>query len=142
MPKSGKTGLPLTGIFFFAKILSNEPSCDIQLGREPSLGSNFRLRGILYALNFLSLFFRLPSLSQLMTHPPHQSISVVRIGSTPAQSRATSFEALLTFIPDTTNKNRSPKGNMWSAIPVALLCMIVNWSERKQGSGPEGDEVL
>ena len=38
--------------------------------------------------------------------------------------------------------NRSPKGNMWSAIPVALLCMIVIWSERKQGSGPEGDEVL
>ena len=33
--------------------------------------------------------------------------------------------------------NRSPKGNMWSATPVALLCMIVNWSERKQGSGPE-----
>ena len=31
---------------------------------------------------------------------------------------------------------------MWSAIPVALLCMIVNWSERKQGSGPKGDEVL
>ena len=22
--------------------------------------------------------------------------------------------------------NQSPKGNMWSAIPVALLCMIVN----------------
>ena len=39
-------------------------------------------------------------------------------------------------------KNRSPKGNMWSAIPVALLCMIVNLSEGKQGSGPEGDEVL
>ena len=38
--------------------------------------------------------------------------------------------------------NRSPKGNMWSAIPVALLCMIVNWSERKQGSGPKGDKVL
>ena len=31
---------------------------------------------------------------------------------------------------------------MWSAIPFALLCMIVNLSERKQGSGPEGDEVL
>ena len=39
-------------------------------------------------------------------------------------------------------KNRSPKGNMWSAIPVALLCLIVNWSEGKQGSGPEGDDVL
>ena len=38
--------------------------------------------------------------------------------------------------------NGSPKGNMWSAIPVALLCMVVNWNERKQGSGPEGDEVL
>ena len=38
--------------------------------------------------------------------------------------------------------NQSPKGNMWSAIPVALLCMIVNLSEGKQGSGPEGDEVL
>ena len=38
--------------------------------------------------------------------------------------------------------NRTPKGNMWSAIPVALLCMIVIWSERKQGSGPKGDEVL
>ena len=37
---------------------------------------------------------------------------------------------------------QSPKGNMWSAIPVALLCMIVTWSERKQGSGPEGDKVL
>ena len=31
---------------------------------------------------------------------------------------------------------------MWSAIPVALLCMTVNLSEEKQGSGPEGDEVL
>ena len=39
-------------------------------------------------------------------------------------------------------QNRSPKGNMWSAIPVALLCMIVYLSEGKQGSGPEGDEVL
>ena len=26
---------------------------------------------------------------------------------------------------------------MWSAIPVALLCIMVNWSERKQGSSPE-----
>ena len=34
-----------------------------------------------------------------------------------------------------TTTNRSPKGNMWSAIPVALLCMIVNLSEGKQGSG-------
>ena len=41
VPKSGKSGLPLTGIFFFAKILSNEPSCDIQLGREPSLGWSY-----------------------------------------------------------------------------------------------------
>ena len=40
------------------------------------------------------------------------------------------------------SRNRSPKGHMWSAIPVALLCMILNWSERKQGSGPEGDDVL
>ena len=46
--------------------------------------------------------------------------------------------------------NKSLKGNMWSAIcgdmwsaiPVALLCMIMNLSEGKQGSGPEGDEVL
>ena len=38
--------------------------------------------------------------------------------------------------------NQSPKGNMWSAIPFALLCMIVSLIERKQGSGPEGDEVL
>ena len=38
--------------------------------------------------------------------------------------------------------NRSPKGNVWLAIPFALLCMIVNLCEGKQGSGPEGDEVL
>ena len=38
--------------------------------------------------------------------------------------------------------NQSPKCNMWSEIPVALLCMIKNSSERKQGSGPEGDKVL
>ena len=31
---------------------------------------------------------------------------------------------------------------MWSAIPVALLCMMLNLSDGKQGSGPEGDEVL
>ena len=47
----------------------------------------------------------------------------------------------LSFWKRNTN-NRSPKGNMWSAIPVALLWGIVNWSEGKQGSGPEGDEVL
>ena len=38
--------------------------------------------------------------------------------------------------------NRSPQGNRWSAIPLALLCMIVNWSESKQGSHPKGDKVL
>ena len=32
--------------------------------------------------------------------------------------------------------NQLPKGNMWSAIPIALLCMIVSESEREQGSGP------
>ena len=37
--------------------------------------------------------------------------------------------------------NRSPKGNTWSAIPVALLSMVVNQNER-QGSGPKGGEVL
>ena len=43
---------------------------------------------------------------------------------------------------NTAVKNRSPKGNMWSAIPVALLCMVANRNERKQGSGTEGDKVL
>ena len=37
--------------------------------------------------------------------------------------------------------NRSPKGNTWSAIPVALLCTFLNRNER-QGSGSEGDKVL
>ena len=30
--------------------------------------------------------------------------------------------------------HQSPKGNTWSAVPVTLLCMVVNWNERKQGS--------
>ena len=38
--------------------------------------------------------------------------------------------------------DRSPMDNMWSAIPVVVLCMIVKWSEGKQGSGPKGDKVL
>ena len=42
----------------------------------------------------------------------------------------------------TMKDNRSPKGNMWSAIPVALICLIRNCSEGKQGSGPSGDNVL
>ena len=42
------------------------------------------------------------------------------------------------FVSGGMRENRSPKGNMWSAIPVALLCMIVNWSGRKQGSGLKG----
>ena len=32
--------------------------------------------------------------------------------------------------------NQSPKGNIWSAIPIALFCIIVNKGERRQGSGP------
>ena len=35
-------------------------------------------------------------------------------------------------------RDRSPKGNTWSAIPVALL-LIVNRNKR-QGSSPEGDK--
>ena len=42
----------------------------------------------------------------------------------------------------TNKQNRSPKGNMWSAIPIALLCLIRNCSEGKQGSDSEGGEVL
>ena len=38
--------------------------------------------------------------------------------------------------------NQSPKCNTWSEIPVALLCMIKNLSERKQGSSTDGDKVL
>ena len=38
--------------------------------------------------------------------------------------------------------NQSPKGNMWSAIPVALLRMLMIIGDSKQGSGPEGDNVL
>ena len=45
-------------------------------------------------------------------------------------------------LPPTYIHNGLPKGNMWSAIPVALRFMIVNWSEGKQGSGPKGDKVL
>ena len=33
--------------------------------------------------------------------------------------------------------NRSPKGNMWSAIPDALLCMLVIVGDGQQGSGPK-----
>ena len=33
--------------------------------------------------------------------------------------------------------NRSPKGNIWSAIPVALLRMLVIVDEGQQGSGPD-----
>ena len=48
-----------------------------------------------------------------------------------------------TMIDEKRNKkvDRLPKGQ-WSVIPIALLCMAVNWSEGKQGSGPEEDEVL
>ena len=38
--------------------------------------------------------------------------------------------------------NQSPKGNMWSAIPVALLCMLVIVGDGWQGSDPKGDNVL
>ena len=34
--------------------------------------------------------------------------------------------------------NRSPKGNMWSAIPVALLYLIVNLSEGSRAAVPKG----
>ena len=53
----------------------------------------------------------------------HPSVALLRLGST-------SWKV-----------NRSPRGNTWSAIPVALLCMIFNLSEGKQSSGPKGDNV-
>ena len=43
---------------------------------------------------------------------------------------------------DGISENKSPKGNMWSVISVALPRLIVNLSEGKQGSSPEEDEVL
>ena len=48
----------------------------------------------------------------------------------------------INFAVQTQARNRSPKGNTRSAIPDALLCMIVNKSEREQGSGPKRDKVL
>ena len=33
-------------------------------------------------------------------------------------------------------------GNMWSAISIAMLCIIVIWGERKQGSALEEDKVM
>ena len=33
-------------------------------------------------------------------------------------------------------------GNMWSAIPVALLFILMIVGDGKQGSGPKGDDVL
>ena len=47
----------------------------------------------------------------------------------------------LAFTDIGTNKKQSPKGNMWSAIPVALLCMLVIVSDGLQGSGPKGYDV-
>ena len=35
--------------------------------------------------------------------------------------------------------NQLPKGNMWSAIPITLLGMLVIVGDGWQGSGPEGD---
>ena len=34
--------------------------------------------------------------------------------------------------------NRSPKGNMWSAIPIALLCMVVNPNGGSRAAAPKG----
>ena len=41
-----------------------------------------------------------------------------------------------------TEENQLPKGNIWSAIPIALLCMIVNLGKGEQGSGSEGDSTV
>ena len=38
--------------------------------------------------------------------------------------------------------NRSPKGNMWSAIPPPYFTYFGFLIALKQGSGPKGDEVL
>ena len=36
------------------------------------------------------------------------------------------------------NNNKSPQGKMWSAIPVALLYLIVNLSEGSRAAVPKG----
>ena len=45
-------------------------------------------------------------------------------------TRASGQEPHAQKAPKRRKSNRSTKGNMWSAIPVALLCMVVNWNER------------
>ena len=40
------------------------------------------------------------------------------------------------------NRNQPSKGNMWSAIPVTLLCMFVNVGDGQQGSGSKGGDIL
>ena len=39
-------------------------------------------------------------------------------------------------------ENQSPKGNMWSAVPLALLGILVIVDDRQQGSHPKEDNVL
>ena len=39
-------------------------------------------------------------------------------------------------------KKQSPEGNMRSAIPVALICMLIIVGDCKQGRGPKGDDCL
>ena len=47
------------------------------------------------------------------------------------------FDDYFDCVPDGIS-NKSPKGNMWSAIPVALLCMVVNWNGGSSAAAPKG----
>ena len=61
----------------------------------------------------------------------------------------TDFKGLVSSIIAKTENNQLPNKRAicghcghWSVIPITLLCMFVNLSRVKQGSGPKGAEVL
>ena len=57
-------------------------------------------------------------------------------------SREINWQCIRVYSSKANQMNQSPKGYMWSAIHVALLCLAVCLIKGKQGSSPEGNKVL
>ena len=97
--------LPAYILFFRISILINQPSIDAVLS-------------ILYGIERVNLV-----LSLLLARVWFCSYRI----EDAAFHQIKLHEDLLKFKKASkTRKNRSPKGNMWSVIPVALLCVYVN----------------
>ena len=92
----------------------------------PTIPTNDSVTSFNPFLRFLCHKVKVTILKSQYKYPYHRSqLQLKWLISNSGSPNSNNFQALSLKSQTPWVRNRSPKGNMWSAIPVALLCMLV-----------------